>query len=257
MRRTATLVYGVVCYAVFFASFLYLIGFLGNLVVPKSIDSGTPGALGTALLVDTALLLLFGLQHSVMARPGFKARWTRLVPRPLERSTYVLASTLALVAIVAFWQPLPQPVWETTGAMAVALQVLFFLGFGLVLLSTFLIDHFDLFGLRQVWLHFRGRAYEDKRFATPLLYKWIRHPLYVGWITAFWAAPTMSAGHFLFALVMTGYILVAIPMEESDLAHALGDAYRRWRERTPAFIPRIGARDTRPTLGAPTPTPNA
>jgi protein-S-isoprenylcysteine O-methyltransferase Ste14 len=250
MRRAAALVYGVVCYAVFFATFLYLIGFLGNLVVPKSIDSGSAGSLGTALWVDTALLLLFGLQHSVMARPGFKARWTRIVPKPVERSTYVLASSAALIALYALWQPLPQPVWTTSGVLATALQVGFLAGFGMVLVTTFLIDHFDLFGLRQVVLYFRGRSYQEKRFVTPLFYRWIRHPLYVGWIAAFWMTPTMSAGHFLFALVMSGYILVAIPMEESDLAHLLGDAYRRWRARTPAFLPRIGGLGVKPGVGS-------
>jgi protein-S-isoprenylcysteine O-methyltransferase Ste14 len=250
MRRTGVLVYGVVCYAVFFASFLYLVGFLGNLFVPKSIDSGSAGPLGRALLVNTALLLLFGVQHSVMARPDFKARLARIVPPAAERSSYVLASSLALVALFALWQPIPQPVWELADPFARALvSGLFLAGVGLVLLSTFLIDHFDLFGLRQVVLHFRGRPYQAKRFATPLLYRWIRHPLYVGWLVTFWAAPLLSAGHFLFALVMTSYILVAIPLEERDLLAALGEPYRRWRERTPLFVPRVGRVAERPARG--------
>jgi len=241
MRRTGVLVYGVVCYAIFFATFLYLVGFVGNLLVPRSIDSGAAGSLGQALLVNTALLLGFGLQHSVMARPGFKARLARIVPPPIERSTYVLASSLALVALFAFWQPMPQVVWHVEDPIGrAALTGLFLAGVGLVLLSTFLIDHFDLFGLRQVVLRFRGRAYQEKRFATPLLYRFIRHPLYVGWLVTFWAAPTMSSGHFLLALVMTSYILVAIPLEERDLLAALGEPYRRWRERTPLFVPRLG-----------------
>lgn len=239
MRRSLALAYGIACYAVFFASFLYLVGFLGNLVVPRPIDSGEPAPLGVALLVNTGLLLLFGLQHSVMARPGFKDWWTRFVPRPVERSTYVLATVAVLVALFALWQPMPQLVWEVSDPAGHALLTGLYLGgVGLVLVSTYLIDHFDLFGLRQVWLYFRQRPYEHKRFQTPLLYKWIRHPLYVGWIAVFWATPSMSAGHFLFALVMTAYILVAIPLEERDLATFLGEPYRRWRERTPMFVPR-------------------
>jgi protein-S-isoprenylcysteine O-methyltransferase Ste14 len=241
MRRTGVLVYGVVCYAVFFATFLYLVGFVGNLFVPTSIDSGTPGPLGQALLGNTALLLLFGVQHSVMARPRFKARVARLLPPQIERSTYVLASSLVLVALFVFWQPIPQTLWQVTDPIGRAvLTGLFLSGVGLVLLSTFLIDHFDLFGLRQVVLHFRGIPYRDKRFATPFLYRWIRHPLYVGWLITFWATPAMSAGHFLLALVLTFYILVAIPFEERDLLAVLGEPYRRWRERTPLFVPRPG-----------------
>jgi protein-S-isoprenylcysteine O-methyltransferase Ste14 len=249
MRRAAVLAYGVACYAVFFASFLYLVGFVGNLVVPKSIDSGTAGPLGRALFVDTLLLLLFGIQHSVMARPGFKARLTRFVPKPIERSTYVLASSLALIALCVFWQPIPQPVWATEGVAATLLTAGLLAGVALVLVSTFLIDHFDLFGVRQVVLYFRGRSYEEKRFTTPLLYKWIRHPLYVGWLMTFWITPVMTGGHFLFALVMTAYILIAIPLEERDLLRALGEPYRRWRERTPMFVPRVG--------GAPAPPPRS
>jgi protein-S-isoprenylcysteine O-methyltransferase Ste14 len=255
MRRTGVLVYGVACYAVFFATFLYLVGFVGNLFVPTSIDSGSAGPLGRALLVNTVLLLLFGIQHSVMARPGFKARLARFVPPPAERSTYVLASSLALIALFGFWQPMPQPVWEVADPLGRALLTgLFLSGVGLVLLSTFLIDHFDLFGLRQVVLHFRGRPYQAKRFATPFLYRWLRHPLYVGWLVTFWAAPSLSAGHFLLALVMTAYILVAIPLEERDLLAALGEPYRRWRERTPLFVPRVGRVEVRPARSAAEPS---
>jgi protein-S-isoprenylcysteine O-methyltransferase Ste14 len=249
MRRAAVLAYGVACYAVFFASFLYLVGFVGNLVVPKSIDSGAAGPIGRALFVDTLLLLLFGIQHSVMARPGFKARLTRFVPQPIERSTYVLASSLALIALYVFWQPIPQPVWASEGAVAALLTAGLLAGVAMVLVCTFLIDHFDLFGVRQVVLYFRGRPYQEKRFTTPLFYKWVRHPLYVGWLLTFWITPVMSGGHFLFALVMTAYILVAIPLEERDLLRALGEPYRRWRERTPLFVPRVG--------GAPAPPPRS
>ncbi len=241
--RIAALTYGAVCYALFFATFLYLIAFVADLAVPRTIDSGAGTGVGRAFGIDTLLLALFGLQHSVMARPSFKRWWTRFVPGAVERSTYVLASSLALVALMAFWQPIDARVWHVEAEVGRAiLHATFFLGVGTVLYSTFLIDHFDLFGLRQVVLAFRRRAYTEKRFVTPSLYRFVRHPLYIGWIVMFWAAPTMSAGHFLFALVMTAYILVAIPMEERDLADALGEPYRRWRERTPAFVPRVGGR---------------
>jgi protein-S-isoprenylcysteine O-methyltransferase Ste14 len=243
MARFFTLGYGVTCYAVFFATFLYLVGFLGGVVVPKSVDSGLVHPLGSALLVDTLLLLLFGVQHSVMARPRFKAVWTRIVPHAIERSTYVLASSLVLIALFAFWRPIPATLWSAESTIgSVALTTLYFAGVGLVLYATFLIDHFDLFGLRQVVLRFRGRDYRDRHFKQPALYRLIRHPLYLGWIITFWATPAMSAGHLLFALVMTGYILVAIPMEERDLATQHGTPYRRWREQTPAFVPRFRIR---------------
>lgn len=247
MHPAIALAFGAVSYGIFFATFLYLVGFLGNVVVPQSVDSGAPGDLGAAVLVNTALLLLFGLQHSVMARPGFKRWWTRFVPQPIERSTYVLASSAVLIALFAWWQPIPAPVWEiTTPALRTAVMGLFFGGVGLVLFSTFLIDHFDLFGLRQVVLHFRRRDYSERHFVMPVLYRFVRHPLYVGWIVTFWAAPTMTAGHFLFALVMTGYILVAIPMEERDLAQLHGEPYRRWRDATPAFVPRRSSNRSQP-----------
>jgi protein-S-isoprenylcysteine O-methyltransferase Ste14 len=254
MPRFLTLAFGVVSYAVFFASFLYLVGFLGNVAVPKSIDSGDAASLGGALLVDTALLLLFGVQHSVMARPRFKAWWTRIVPPAIERSVYVLASSVVLIATYLLWQPIPATVWSVANPIAAnALTGLFFAGVGLVLYSTFLIDHFDLFGLRQVVLFFRNREYRDRHFKLPLLYRLIRHPLYVGWIITVWATPVMSVGHFLFALVMSGYILVAIPLEERDLANLHGETYRRWRDRTPAFVPRFGVRashDATPPIAA-------
>lgn len=250
MRRAAALAFGVVSYAVFFATFLYLVGFVGNLVVPKSIDSGAAGPVGLAVLVNTLLLVVFGLQHSVMARPRFKAWWTRFVPRPIERSVYTLLSSVALIALMALWRPIPQPAWTSDGLLASLLTAGLLFGVGLVLFSTFLIDHFDLFGLRQTWLYFRGQPYQEKRFATPLLYRWIRHPLYLGWFMTFWITPVMTAGHLLFAFVMTAYVLIAIPMEERDLLRHLGDPYRRWRERTPLFVPRAGARPSRPVRPA-------
>jgi protein-S-isoprenylcysteine O-methyltransferase Ste14 len=242
MRRAAALVYGTFCYVAFFLTFLYAIGFLANLVVPKSIDSGVPGPVGQAIAVNLVLLSVFALQHSVMARQGFKRVWTRIVPKPVERATYVLASSAAMWLLFAFWQPIPGLVWSFSGPAGALMTFLFFLGIATVLYSTFLIDHFDLFGLRQVVLYFQGKSYTEKRFATPSLYRHIRHPLYVGWFMSFWFTPQMSFGHLLFASVASAYILVAILFEESDLLELLGDDYRRWRERTPMFIPRFGSR---------------
>lgn len=240
MNRTLALVVGGACYAVFLATFAYLVGFIGGIGVPKTVDSGPVAPLGQALWIDTALVALFGLQHSLMARPAFKARWTKLVPEPIERSIYCLASSLALILLFWQWRPIPESVWNVQGSLGHAgLQGLYFAGVGLVLYSTFLIDHFDLFGLRQVFMYSRRRSCSEKPFATPGLYRFVRHPLYVGWFTVLWATPTMSAGHFLLALGMSAYILVAIPMEEGDLATALGGPYRSWRRRTPAFVPRI------------------
>jgi protein-S-isoprenylcysteine O-methyltransferase Ste14 len=249
MRRTTALVYGTVCYVAFFLTFLYAIGFLANLVVPKSIDSGVPGPVGQAVVVNLALLSVFALQHSVMARQGFKRWWTRIVPKPVERATYVLASSAAMWLLFGFWQPMPALVWSFDGLAGVMLTWLFFLGVATVLYSTFLIDHFDLFGLRQVVLYFQGKPYTEKRFSTPSLYQHVRHPLYVGWFLTFWFTPQMSVGHLLFASVASAYILVAVLFEESDLLEMLGDDYRRWRERTPAFIPRFGSRRKTATAG--------
>jgi protein-S-isoprenylcysteine O-methyltransferase Ste14 len=237
MKRWASLLYGVTSYAIFFATFLYAIGFLGNLLVPKSIDSGTPGPLGIALAINAGLLLAFALQHSVMARPGFKRWWTRVVPQQVERSTYTLASSLALLLLFAAWQPLGGSVWKLEGFAAQAMLAAYFGGVGLVLFSTFLIDHFDLFGLRQVVLYFQGRPYEEPKFRLPSLYKLVRHPLYVGWITVLWAAPRMSAARLVFAIACTAYILVAIRFEERDLETMHGEAYGRYRRQVPMLIP--------------------
>jgi protein-S-isoprenylcysteine O-methyltransferase Ste14 len=244
MPRILALAYGSACYIAFFCTFLYAIGFLGDFAVPKTIDSGTAGPLGRAILVDLALLSVFAVQHSVMARRGFKRVWTRIVPQPVERSTYVLASSAALWLLFAYWEPIPATVWEARGFGGLVLEALFFMGILTVLYATLLIDHFDLFGLRQVVLYFRGEPYTEKRFATPSLYRHIRHPLYVGWFASFWFTPQMSAGHLLFAVVASAYILVAILFEERDLLALLGEDYRRWRERTPMFVPRIGGRQT-------------
>ena len=239
MKRFAFLVYGIACYAIFFATFLYTAGFLSNTLVPKSIDSGEPVSTGVAAVIDLSLLAVFAVQHSVMARTGFKRWWTRIVPRPIERSTYVLFSSLAMILLFWAWQPITSPVFTVNDAVGrAALTALFGVGLATVLYSTFLIDHFDLFGLRQVVLHFRGRPYTDKRFTTPSLYRHIRHPLYVGWFLTVWATPDMSLGHLLFASVASSYILVAIVFEERDLATLLGREYSEWRARTPMFVPR-------------------
>ncbi len=238
MKRFIALVYAVVCYGLFFATFLYAIGFLANLGVPKSIDSLPTATTAFALVANLALLGVFAVQHSVMARPGFKRAWTRIVPRPVERATYVLASSLALALLFAFWQPIEGSLYTVTNELGrLLLRILFFGGVGLVLYSTFLIDHFDLFGLRQAFLHFRGIDYTEKRFMTPSLYQHIRHPLYVGWFITFWATPDMTFSHLLMATVTTAYILVAIVFEERDLLALLGPEYARWRERTPKFLP--------------------
>jgi protein-S-isoprenylcysteine O-methyltransferase Ste14 len=236
MRRAA-FAYGAICYAVFFATFLYAIGFLGNLVVPKSIDSGAEGPLGLAIAINALLLGIFAVQHSVMARPGFKQRWTKLVPVQIERSTYTLISALLLLLLFWQWRPIPALVWQVEQPLAeTLLTALFFSGFGIVLYSSFLIDHFDLFGLRQVFLHLRGEPYHHRPFGTPSLYKRLRHPLYLGWLITFWATPQMSYGHLLFSLLTSAYIFTAIPLEERDLMRFLGDDYRRYRERTPMFV---------------------
>jgi protein-S-isoprenylcysteine O-methyltransferase Ste14 len=206
-------------------------------------DSGREDTLPTALLVNLGLLTLFAVQHSVMARPAFKAAWKRVVPEPVERSTYVLASSAALLFLFWQWRPMGGVVWQVEGPLAALLHVVCAAGWLTVLASTFLINHFDLFGLRQVWLHLRGKPYTPLAFGTPALYRWVRHPLYVGWLLAFWATPTMTAAHLVFALATTGYILTAIQLEERDLIRAHGDVYRRYREEVPMLVPRprVGA----------------
>lgn len=243
MTRGIYFVYGAVCYVVFFVTFLYLIGFVHNLAVPKAIDSGIAGPVGAAIVLDALLILLFGLQHTVMARPGFKASWIRLVPRPIERSTYVLLSSLILILLFWQWRPIPATVWAVdASAPRLILTGIGLLGFLLVLYSTLLIDHFDLFGLRQVLLHLRGGSHAEKGFVTPSLYRFIRHPLYLGWLIAFWVTPHMTQGHLFFSILSTVYIFVAIPFEERDLMEILGDDYRRYRESTSMIIPLPGPR---------------
>jgi methanethiol S-methyltransferase len=237
MKRFAAFLYGVICYAVFFGVFLYAIGFIGNLWVPKSMDSPREVALVEALLINLGLLALFAVQHSVMARPAFKRWWTRIIPEPVERSTYVLFSSLALIALFWWWQPMGGVVWEITSAAGVnAMYLVYAAGWALLLYCTFLIDHFDLFGLRQVWLYARGKPYTAVPFRTPWLYRQVRHPLYVGWLMIFWATPTMTVAHLVFAVMTTAYILVAIQLEERDLIAAHPE-YADYRRRVPMLLP--------------------
>lgn len=236
--RVATFVYGVLCYLVFFVTYLYAIGFIGNVFVPKSIDSGRTSPLAEALLINAGLLALFAVQHSVMARPWFKQMWTRVIPKQAERSTYVLLSSLALILLFWLWQPIGGVVWNVEQpALRAILYALFAMGFLLVLISTFLINHFDLFGLRQVYLYLRGREYTQLRFGTPILYRHVRHPLYLGWLFAFWATPTMTIAHLVFAIATTAYIFIAIQLEEKDLVDIYGDEYRRYRDSVPMIVP--------------------
>jgi protein-S-isoprenylcysteine O-methyltransferase Ste14 len=249
MSRILSFLYGVVCYLAFFGTFLYAIGFVldahihlfGDLYfVPKAIDfGGTQSSTGTALVVNAALLSLFAVQHSGMARRGFKAFWTRvLVPKAVERSTYVLVSSLCLIALFAFWRPMPGIVWAVESeALGKALIGLSLAGWGLVLLSSFLINHFELTGLQQVYHHAKGMEPEPVRFRTPFLYNFVRHPLYLGFIIAFWATPVMTYGHLLFSVATLGYILAAIQLEERDLIHQFGDQYKQYKGRVRGLVP--------------------
>ena len=239
MGRLVAFAFGILSYGIFFLTFLYLIGFLANFAVPKGIDDGAPSPLFVAAIVNLGLIALFGLQHSIMARPGFKAWWTKTIPASIERSVYVLLSSLVLL-LYWQWQPMPQPVWQVEAAWAAGLLWgLYLAGILLVLLSTFVIDHFDLFGLRQVWLNLRQVPYTNKPFSVQLFYRFVRHPLYVGWFVTFWATPQMSVGHLLFAIGMSGYILIAVPYEERDLVRYLGSDYQRYRDKVPRYIPRL------------------
>jgi methanethiol S-methyltransferase len=236
--RVAAFLYGIGAYAVFFVTFLYAIGFVEGMVVPKTIDGGIPGPPARALIINLVLMSIFAAQHSVMARPQFKRWWTRFVPPSIERTTYVLLASLALALLIWQWQPLPAPVWQIADSrLALAVTGLSFLGWLIVLTSTFLINHFELFGLHQVANNLTGRSMPAPQFRTPFLYRFVRHPLYLGFIIAFWATPTMTVGHLLFAAVTTGYIFVGISLEERDLIQVFGEDYRRYRDRVSALVP--------------------
>lgn len=240
MARFMALLYGAVVYALFLGTFLYAIGFVGGFGVPKSIDSGEAIAWPAALAINVGLLGVFALQHSVMARPAFKRWWTRFVPHSVERSTYVLFANLALILLYWQWRPLRSLVWAVTDSSVVlAIDAIFWLGWALVLASTFLISHFELFGLKQVIARFANRRMPEATFHTPLFYRYVRHPLYVGFLLAFWATPTMTVGHLLFALATTGYILIAVRFEERDLIAQFGDRYRRYRAEVGMLFPRF------------------
>jgi protein-S-isoprenylcysteine O-methyltransferase Ste14 len=252
LKRVAFFIYGVLCYAIFLATFLYAVGFIGGFGVPKTLDGPGSGPLAVSIAIDAALLALFAVQHSVMARRGFKERWTRIVSPVVERSTYVLLSSAALLLLFWQWRPLGGVVWSVSDpAGRVLLWSLFAFGWALLLVSTFLINHFDLFGLRQVWLSLRGKPYTPLTFGTPGPYRLVRHPLYVGWFFAFWMTPTMTLAHLFFALMTTAYILVAIQFEERDLIHAHGNSYEQYRRRVPMLIPFRRRRAAEPEIALP------
>ena len=242
--RVAAFLYGLVCYLTFFGSFMYAIGFVGNVVVPKSIDSGTLEPLTQAFIINLVLLSVFAIQHSVMARQWFKRAWLKIVPEPVERSTYVLLASLALLLLFWQWRPIAGTVWRVRNPTGrIVLQGLFWIGWAGVLTSTYLVDHFGLFGLKQTYRYLKGLPNEPTLFKTPALYKHVRHPLYLGFIIAFWSTPRMTVGHLLFAAVCTAYIMVAIQFEERDLIHFYGDKYRNYRRQVGMLLPlRFGKR---------------
>ena len=244
MTRGLFLLFGLLAYAIFLATFLYLIGFVGNLPgVPRTVDRGPESALMAAVVVDLALIALFGLQHSVMARQGFKRAWTRIVPAPVERSVYVLAASLVLILLFSLWRPIPTLIWSVENELGAGLLwALFAAGWLLVLASTFLISHFELFGVKQVWLNARGGSATGPQFRQPLFYKLVRHPLYAGFFLAFWATPVMTAGHLLLALGLSAYMLVAIRYEERDLVGLFGDDYEAYRRQVGMLTPRFRRR---------------
>lgn len=238
MGRTLAFVYGAISYLVFFGTFLYAIGFVGNIVVPKSIDSGTEGPFVPSLIIDAVLLGLFAIQHSVMARQGFKRWWTRFIPKPIERSTYVLLSSLLLLLLFWQWRPILTVIWNVTNPIgSLALVALFWIGWLLVLASTFVINHFDLFGLRQVYLFQKGKQYTNLVFKKRFFYRFVRHPLLLGFMIAFWATPIMTLGHLVFAIATTAYMLIAIQLEERDMANIHGDEYRQYQREVSMLIP--------------------
>ncbi len=238
MKKYIFFIYSVVSYLAFLASFTYLAGFLTNVIVPKGIDDGSSQPLFNSILINVGLICLFGLQHSIMARDWFKEWWTKFVPKPIERSTFVLATSMVLGVLYVFWQPIGGVVWEVSHPFAIGvLYALYLLGLCIVLASSFLINHFDLFGLRQGWLYLRGIPYTPPKFRSPIFYNFVRHPLYFGILIAFWAAPVMTYSRIFFAILFTIYTLKAIDWEESDLIRDFGESYRSYRERVPKIIP--------------------
>ena len=238
IKRTLFLIYGSICYGFFLVSFLYAIGFVSNSVVPKSMDIGATTSLPLAIAIDLVLLGVFAIQHSVMARSGFKKVWTEVIPEPLERSTYVLFASLALTLLFWQWQPIDLVLWDLSGTVwSNLLWGLCGTGWLLVFLSTFLVNHFDLFGLRQVYLHFRKKEYKSLQFRTPVFYKYVRHPIYLGFIIAFWATPVMTVAHFIFAFVTSAYISIGIFSEERDLVSIYGEQYQAYQKEVPMLIP--------------------
>ena len=240
MNPIIAFVYGTLCYLLFLATFLYGVAFLGNFGIDRTIDGTAMIPFGQALLVNTALLGLFAVQHSVMARPGFKQWWTKFVPKPVERSTYVLFSSLALLLLFYLWKPMGGTVWEIQDSIVRGvIYGIYAGGWLLILTTTFLINHFDLFGMRQVWLYLTGQPYTPLTFTMPGLYRYVRHPLYIGWLLTFWATPTMTAAHLVFSVATTAYILIAIRLEERDLVAVHGSAYDEYRKQVPMLVPAL------------------
>lgn len=238
MKKAIVLLYGVIAYFAFFGTILYAIGFVGNLIVPKTIDGIPEVSLIQAILLDALLLLLFALQHSIMARPAFKSWWTKIIPDVMERSTFVLLASLCLMLMMWQWQPIGGVIWSVKNEMArIILIAVSLLGWSIVFISTFLINHFDLFGLRQTWFYVRGKQYEPLKFRIPLFYRFVRHPLYLGFLIAFWSTPEMTVTHLFFAVITTGYILTAITFEEKDLITLFGEKYQNYKSWVPKLIP--------------------
>ena len=255
-KRILFFAYGSLSYLIFLGTFLYAVCFIGNFGVPRTLDGDASGSLGLSFAIDAGLLALFAVQHSIMARKWFKDWWTRIVPKPVERSTYVLFSSLALILLFWQWRPLGGAIWSVEDPVGrLVLRVLFAFGWGLVLISTFLINHFDLFGLRQVWLYLLDRPYNTLRLATPGPYRLVRHPLYVGWLFAFWMTPVMTLAHLLFSVATTAYILLAIRFEERDLVREHGEAYEHYRRSVPMLVP-FGKRGSEPVSGIVREEPN-
>ena len=240
MSRTLIFIYSILCYLMFFGVFLYSIAFLGNFYIPNSIDAEPTLPLLPALAINLGLLAVFAVQHSVMARPAFKRLWTKIVPQPAERSTYVLFSNLAMIALFVWWQPMGGSVWTVTSEPAVmVINGIYLFGWALLFYATCLINHFDLVGLRQAWYHWRGVEEPELEFRVPGMHKYVRHPIYVAWLVIFWATPTMTAAHLVFCLMTTAYILIAIQFEEKDLVDEFGDDYLKYKEEVGMLLPKM------------------